>query len=191
MMTYQAVLDFWFGKADSEGFGKPIKAWFIKSDTFDQAIQNQFGRLLEQAILGELDDWQEQPLSCLALVIVLDQFSRNLFRKQPQAFAQDAQALTIAKRAIAQGFDQQMLPVQRLFFYLPFEHSEAIADQIESLRLFNTLANEPGCESFIRYAQKHYDVIEKFGRFPHRNEILGRFNTPAEEEFLKQPGSSF
>ena len=190
-MTYQAVLDFWFGTPDSATYGQPVKAWFIKNPEFDRAIEQQFGQTLQQAIAEKLNHWQDAPLSCLALVIVLDQFSRNLFRRSPQAFAQDAQALAIAKQAIAQGFDQQVLPVQRIFFYLPFEHSEAIADQETSLQLFSTLTNDPGCESFMVYAQKHYDVIAKFGRFPHRNTILGRPNTTAEEEFLKQPGSSF
>ncbi len=189
--TYQDVLDFWFGPPDSEGYGKPVKAWFIKKQAFDQEIRERFGQTLQQACHGELDDWQDRPLSCLALVIVLDQFSRNLFRKQPQSFAQDSQALAIAKRAIAQGFDQQVLPVQRVFFYLPFEHSETIHDQEKCLELFASLEKEPHCESFIDYAQKHYDVIEKFGRFPHRNAILGRTSTAAEEEFLEQPGSSF
>ncbi|MGD1939422.1 MAG: DUF924 family protein [Cyanophyceae cyanobacterium] len=190
-MTYQTVLDFWFGEPGAEVYGKARKEWFIKKPAFDAKIQQTFGDVLEHAIDGKLDHWQNKPQSCLALVIVLDQFSRNLFRQRPASFAQDSKALKIAQGAIARQFDQDLLPVQRVFFYLPFEHSEAIADQKESLRLFTTLKGDPVCGSFVDYAQKHYDVIERFGRFPHRNAILGRENTAAEEEFLKQPGSSF
>ncbi|MGD1850665.1 MAG: DUF924 family protein [Cyanophyceae cyanobacterium] len=190
-MAYQDVLDFWFDESDSEIYGKARKEWFIKDSTFDAEIKQNFGPVLNQASVGKLDHWRDKPLSCLALVVILDQFSRNLFRRQPEAFAQDSKALEIAREAIARQFDQNLLPVQRVFFYLPFEHSEAIADQLESLRLFKTLEGDPECGSFVTYAQKHYEVIEKFGRFPHRNVILGRENTAAEEEFLKQPGSAF
>ena len=191
MMQHKEILDFWFGKPEDSGYGKPRKFWFIKDEELDQIIKSRFTEIHQQAAMGNLDSWREQPLSCLALIIVLDQFSRNMFRGLPQAFATDAQALNYSQYAIAKIFDSQLLPVQRWFIYLPFEHSEDLADQEKSVQLCTTLTDEDDSQSYIDYAYKHFEVIKKFGRFPHRNKILGRENTPEEIEFLKQPGSSF
>lgn len=187
----QEILDFWFGPELSPQFGKPQKSWFIKSESFDQSIRDRFLDSYEAASQGQLDSWQNNPKSCLALLIILDQFSRNLFRHSPQAFQCDPHALKITKKAISQGFDQQLLPVERWFYYLPFEHSESIKDQEKSLELWQTLQGNPDSQSSIEYAFRHAEVIQKFGRFPHRNQILNRKNTPAETEFLKLPGSRF
>ncbi|MDJ0747795.1 MAG: DUF924 family protein [Xenococcaceae cyanobacterium MO_167.B27] len=191
MMQHKEILDFWFGKPEDSNYGKPRKFWFIKDEELDQIIKSRFREIHQQAAMGNLDHWREKPLSCLALIIVLDQFSRNMFRGLPQAFATDAQALNYAQYAIAKSFNSQLLPVQRWFIYLPFEHSEDLAYQEKSVQLFRTLTEDSESQSAINYAYKHFEVIKKFGRFPHRNKILGRENTPEEIEFLKQPGSSF
>ena len=191
MSQFQEVLDFWFGQPEEESYGKPRKEWFIKNTAFDGEVRSRFLELYQQAASGKLDTWRETPLSCLALIIILDQFPRNMFRQTPQAFATDAQALTNAKRAVASQFDRQLLPVQRWFVYIPFEHSENLADQELSVQLFSTLKDDPDSSSTIDYALRHYEVIKRFGRFPHRNPILGRSSTPEELAFLQQPGSSF
>ncbi|AFZ19488.1 hypothetical protein Mic7113_3770 [Allocoleopsis franciscana PCC 7113] len=185
------ILDFWFGQPDEDGYGKSRKIWFIKNPEFDEEVRSRFLPTYQQAAAGELDSWKASPHTCLALILLLDQFPRNLFRGQPQAFATDSLALAYAQHAVANGFDQELLPIQRQFIYLPFEHSENLAHQHQCLELFSTLKDEPECVSGIDYAHRHFQVIERFGRFPHRNQILGRETTPEEGEFLKQPGSSF
>ncbi|MBD2015052.1 DUF924 domain-containing protein [Microcoleus sp. FACHB-53] len=187
----QEILDFWFGQPDAAGYGKSRKIWFIKNPEFDEEVRSRFFPTYQQAAAGELDSWKASPQACLALIILLDQFPRNLFRGQPQAFATDSQALAYAKHAVANDFDKELLPIQRQFIYLPFEHSENLTHQHQCLELFSTLKDEPECVSSVDYAHRHFKVIERFGRFPHRNEILGRESTPEEAEFLKQPGSSF
>ncbi len=191
MSQADEILAFWFGKPDEVDYRKPRKVWFIKNPEFDKEVRSRFLSDYEQAAAGQLDDWKATPQSCLALIILLDQFSRNMFRGQPQAFATDPQALSYAKYAVAQGFDKQLLPLQRWFIYLPFEHSENLADQHQCIELHSTLKDYPECASGIDYAYRHLKIIERFGRFPHRNQILGRETTPEEAEFLKQPGSSF
>ncbi|PPT10269.1 Putative transmembrane protein [Geitlerinema sp. FC II] len=191
MKTWQDVIQFWFGKFESSEYGKPRKQWFVKDRAFDDRVRSQFLDTYSRAASGDLDSWQAEPLSCLALAIALDQFPRNLFRNTPRAFATDNKALHVAETAIDRQFDRQVLPVQRWFFYLPFEHSENLEHQHQSVRLFETLKDDPDSASTLDYADQHRNVIEKFGRFPHRNEILGRESTPAEREFLQQPGSSF
>lgn len=186
MEAIQAVLSFWFGKEL-----KPRKEWFTKNPAFDAEVRSRFLSLHEQAIAGQLDSWRNTPEGSLALILLLDQFSRNLFRGQPQAFASDPQALAVAQHAIAQGFDQQVPLIQRVFFYLPLEHSENLAHQAESVRLFQQFENVPELKDYYDYALRHQVVIAQFGRFPHRNEILNRPSTPEEVEFLQQPGSSF
>ncbi len=138
----------------------------------------------EAAAKGELADWEATPENALALIIVLDQFPRNMFRRDPRAFAADAAARAIADRALARGFDQQVPQDQRLFFYLPFEHSEAMADQERCCALFRTLGNADQ----LRWAELHADIIRRFGRFPHRNAALGRTTTPAEKAYLDNDG---
>jgi uncharacterized protein (DUF924 family) len=144
-----------------------------------------------QAQAGNLDSWKNSPQSCLALILLLDQFPRHMFRGTPQAFATDWQALSAAQYAIAQGYDRELLPVQRWFIYLPFEHSENLDHQNQSVSLFEQLSDDPDSADTIQYAIRHRKVILRFGRFPHRNAILGRVSTAQEEEFLQQPGSSF
>lgn len=185
------ILEFWFGPVSDPEFGQPKPAWFVKRPAFDQKIRDRFLSLHQRAIAGDLDSWQHEPESCLALLIILDQFSRNLFRNSPQAFRADPQALAIAKQAIQQKFDQSLHPIQRWFIYLPLEHSENWRDQQQSLDLWESLRfHDPSARS-IQYAVQHADVIQRFGRFPHRNSILNRPSTEAELTFLQQPGSSF
>lgn len=191
MSQANEILEFWFGTPEDEDYGKPRKKWFIKNPAFDQEARSRFFQDYQKAAAGELDDWKESALSCLALIILLDQFPRNMFRGQPQAFATDSQALTYAKHAVEKGLDQELLPIQRQFIYLPFEHSENIVDQHQCVELFSKLKDYPECVSGVDYAYRHIQVIERFGRFPHRNQILGRETTPEEAEFLQQPGSSF
>ncbi len=191
MARVEEILDFWFGAPQSADYGKERLFWFTKNPEFDEELGDRFLADYEQAARGELDYLQDSPLGCLALVLLLDQFGRNIFRGTPQSFATDAKALSVAKSAVNRKCDCALLPVQRWFIYLPFEHSENLADQERSVELFSTLSNDPASANTIDYALRHKAVIERFGRFPHRNKILGRTNTPAEAEFLTQPGSSF
>ena len=191
MARVEEILDFWFGSPKSVDYGKERSFWFTKNPEFDRELSDRFLLDYEQAARGELDYLQDSPLGCLTLVLLLDQFGRNMFRGTPKSFATDAKALSVAKSAVDQGCDRALLPVQRWFIYLPFEHSENLADQERCVELFATLSNHPESANTIEYALRHKAVIERFGRFPHRNKILGRVNTPAEAEFLKQPGSSF
>ena len=191
MEKFKEILTFWFGEPDHPEYGKPRTVWFMKNPAFDEEIRNRFLSTYELAATNQLDFWQETPKSCLALIITLDQFPRNLFRGQPQAFATDEKALSLAKYAVEQGFDQQLLPIERGFIYLPFEHSENLADQYRCVELFQQLTDDPDLQSMIDYAFRHLAIIQRFGRFPHRNQILNRPSTPEELEFLQQPNSSF
>jgi uncharacterized protein (DUF924 family) len=182
-----AVLDFWFGAPDSSGALKTRPEWFRKDEAFDASIRERFGATIEAALAGGLRDWDETPDGALARVIVLDQFTRNAFRGTPRAFAGDALALQAARAMVARGDDARVAPLRRQFVYLPFEHSEDRAMQAESLRLFEALA----LGDLHEWARRHAVIVERFGRFPHRNAILGRQSTPEEIEFLKQPGSGF
>lgn len=186
------VLAFWFGAPGSAEHGRMRKCWFEKDPAFDAEIRRRFLPLVEAAAAGRLDDWAAQPESLLALIVLLDQFPRNLFRNTPRAFAADARALVLAQQAIAQGFDARLMPVARAFIYLPFEHSEDMAMQDRAVALFSALAKH-GEEfaSYLDYAGRHRDVIRRFGRFPHRNAILGRASTPEEIEYLARPGAGF
>jgi uncharacterized protein (DUF924 family) len=185
------VLEFWFGAPDSSEFGRNRKCWFEKSDEFDALVRDRFLETYEQAAGGTLDAWAERPLAALALVVVLDQFPRNMFRGTPRAFASDPAALAVAKAIVARRFDEALVPVQRVFAYLPFEHAEDVAAQREALALFARLSGDPTTSGTLGWAMRHYAVVERFGRFPHRNAILGRESTPEELAFLARPGSSF
>jgi uncharacterized protein (DUF924 family) len=186
------VLAFWFGHPDEPGRGKPRSEWFRKDSAFDAEIRTRFMANVEAALAGQLDDWAATPQGLLALLILLDQFPRNLFRGEARAFAGDAQALSLAGTALAKGWDKNLTAVEKLFVYLPFEHSEALADQECSLALFAALAaGAPGNDGFLDYARRHHEVIARFGRFPHRNAALGRASTPEEATYLAQPGSGF
>lgn len=191
MADFHEVLDFWFGAAGSTEFGKPRAEWFRKSDAFDQEIRARFLDLRREAAAGKLQAWQAAADSMLALILVLDQFPRNLYRGSGEAFATDDQAQAAARLAVEQGFDRLLAPVQRWFVYLPFEHAEDLALQRRCLELFEGLRTDPDSAGTIDYARRHFEIIERFGRFPHRNAVLGRASTPEEIEFLRQPGSGF
>lgn len=191
MTTPQRVLDFWFMPPDAPDYGRRRMEWFIRTPEFDAAIERDLAGASEAATRGNLDAWRAAPESCLALILLLDQVPRNLFRGSARAFEGDARALELARHALANGFEADLLVVQRWFLWLPFEHAEDLACQETCLRLAETLRDDPQSADFIAYAKAHYDVIERFGRFPHRNAALGRESTPEEVEFLKQPGSSF
>ncbi|WP_047865066.1 DUF924 family protein [Rubrobacter aplysinae] len=184
------VLSFWFGEAE-DGIVRPRGAWFQKDEEFDAEISTRFSADHELAAAGELDDWLGTPYGALALVILLDQFPRNLFRGSPRAFETDARARSTARAALDLGHDARVQPVERWFFYLPFEHSEDLEDQRLSLRLFDSLGDDEQSRTVYGYAVRHEEIIDRFGRFPHRNETLGRESTAEEKEFLEQPGSSF
>jgi uncharacterized protein (DUF924 family) len=181
------VLAFWFG--EGEEYGKRQKRWFEKDAAFDEEIARRFGVLYER--LRSSDEWLDPARPCLARIIVLDQFPRNMFRGNPRAFATDPLALQAARHAVDAGFDRELLPAERLFVYLPFEHSERLEDQERACMLCEPLGAFPETDDVPNYACKHRDIVKRFGRFPHRNAILGRDSTPEELEFLKQPGSSF
>ena len=187
----QAILQFWFGTADLSTNVKRRKAWFVKDPVFDEEIRSRFLGTWESAAEGTFQSWLQNPLECLALVILLDQFPRNLFRGDPRAFATDEAALAAAQHGVLQGFDRALPPVARTFLYLPFEHSEQLHDQRRSIELFESMEVIPEMSETIRYAQRHYEIIARFGRFPHRNAALGRQSTFEEEAFLNTPGSSF
>jgi uncharacterized protein (DUF924 family) len=183
----QEVLDFWFGTE-----GAVRKEWFRKDAEFDEQIARRFGPLIDAAVAGELTEWASEPASALAHIVLLDQFTRNTRRNSSQAFAGDALALATAKAVVTSGQDLTLPPVQRGFVYLPFEHSETLADQDESVRLHTALvADAPDQHSLLDYANRHRVIVARFGRFPHRNMALGRESTPEEVVFLKQPGSGF
>jgi uncharacterized protein (DUF924 family) len=175
-MDAKEVLKFWFER--------DRKAWFEKNPAFDEEIRQRFLPHYELGATGMLGSWKQAPASCLALVVLLDQFPRNMFRGTARAFATDPLALEAARTILDRGWDKAMTPDERVFAYLPFEHSEALQDQKLSLKLFEGNPN-------FEWARKHWEIIRRFGRFPHRNAALGRESTPEEIEFLKQPGSGF
>ena len=187
--TATAVLDYWFGV--SPNLADRRRLWFGKDPTTDAEIRARFEGLHGAALAGELDAWLAAPESALALVVVLDQFPRNMYRDTAMAFAADAKALACARQALARGHDRQLLPVQRLFLYLPFEHSEDLAEQRRSVKLFAALDDATGMADAYDFALRHYCVIARFGRFPHRNASLGRTSTAEELAFLELPGSRF
>lgn len=185
-MTADAVLDFWFD-GDRER-----DEWFRKDAAFDALIRERFGPTIDAALAGRLDAWDASADGTLARIVVLDQFTRNAFRGSPSAFAGDAQALAAARAMVARADDLRLRPVRRQFVYMPFEHAENFDDQREAIRLFAQLGrDEPALAGLLEWAQKHHAIVERFGRFPHRNALLGRASTPEEAEFLTQPGSSF
>jgi uncharacterized protein (DUF924 family) len=188
-MTYEEVLEFWFGPLDARGTSRP--QWFRKDPAFDAEIRERFGELHGRASRRELEAWRASPEPMLALVILLDQFSRNLYRDDARAFAQDEHAHDCAVEALGRGDDLGLLPVERQFLYMPFEHSEDLADQEVAVDLMRSLEAFEATRGLVVWAEKHRAVIERFGRFPHRNAVLGRESTAEELAFLSQPGSSF
>lgn len=183
------VLRFWFG--DDADYGKVHKRWFEKDPVFDALVTKRYQKLHQEMLEGAHREWLDEPRSCLARIIVLDQFPRHIYRGAGAAFSSDALALEAAKHLVDQGLDKGLLPVERMFAYLPFQHSESLADQERAIALYEPLKAFAETASTDRYAVAHRDIIRRFGRFPHRNAALGRSSTPEEVEFLKQPGSSF
>ncbi|MCC5880014.1 MAG: DUF924 domain-containing protein [Idiomarina sp.] len=174
------VLNFWFYELNSAD-------WFNKSDDLDNTIAKRFGELHAAASQCELSHWRQNAEGRLAEVIVLDQFSRNIFRDDPQAFASDPLALALAQEAVAQGLDKSLTVQQRAFLYMPYMHSESLTIHQQAVVLFS----QPGLEESLDFEHKHKVIIERFGRYPHRNAVLGRKSSKAEREFLQQSGSSF
>lgn len=186
-----AVLDFWFGAPGSPAHGTTRPEWFRKDAAFDDEIRRRFDTGIAIALAGGFGEWCLEARGALARVLLLDQFTRNVFRDTPRAFAGDERALATADDAIARGLDRQLDGHGRWFLYLPFEHAESVAAQERSLVLFGELARETGNDAPLEWARKHAEVIFRFGRYPHRNAILGRASTPEEVDFLSQPGSRF
>lgn len=184
------VLAFWFSD-------RARKLWFEKNTAFDDEIRDRFGSLVEGAIAGEYGEWTADADGALALVIALDQFPRNMFRGSPRSFSGDARARQIAETAINNGLDLAQPLDRRAFFYLPYQHSESLDDQNRSIELYTKWAaahpeaDRASAEGDLTYVHRHHEIIRRFGRFPHRNAVLGRASTPEEIEFLAGPNSSF
>ena len=187
----EEVLDFWFGRAGDPGYGESREVWFRRDPEFDARVTDQFAGLYEEAAAGDLDDWREEARSCLALVIVLDQFPRNMFRGEGRTHATDGAALEASRYAVEHALERELPAFQRMFLYMPFMHSEDREDQRRSVELFGLLADEPDGPDVTSYAAGHREIVERFGRFPHRNEVLGRQTTSEEAVFLTTEGSSF
>lgn len=182
MSALQEILDFWFAEGRQDD-------WFKKSDAFDARVKRVLLPHLEAALAGKYESWRREPRGCLALVLLLDQVPRNVYRDTPRAFATDPAARVVTRHALAEGFDQALATTpERMFLYMPLEHSEDLADQQDCVRL---VAQLDGGAEFLSYAERHRDIVARFGHFPHRNAILGRESTEEELEFLKQPNSSF
>lgn len=189
----RAILDFWFLPAGDPGHGSYRPEWFRKNAAFDAEIRERFGAEVEQALTAPLPDAGDAATT-LAQILLRDQFPRNLFRDSARAFAGDEQALVLANALVSRGADKNLPPMQRWFTFLPFEHSESLLDQERSVALFAALRREAQLAAFdgaYDYALRHREVIARFGRFPHRNRLLGRTSTPEEETFLSQPGAAF
>jgi uncharacterized protein (DUF924 family) len=198
----QAVFDFWFQPSAGQPADAARPEWFKKDDAFDREIETRFGAQIEQALEGGLHAWDaEGPQAALARILVLDQFTRNVYRGTPLAFAGDHQALQAALDMVDAEEDLALPPLQRAFVYMPFEHAEDLAMQEQAVALFTRMVNaeggaasaavSKGIAGMLDFAERHREVIRRFGRFPHRNAILGRPSTPDEVEYLKQPGSGF
>lgn len=192
-MQAQDILDFWFGAKGSAAHGTQRPEWFSKDNAFDAQIRERFNGVIERAVNGGLRDWDDEgPQGRLARVIVLDQFTRNAWRDTPGAFQGDVLALGAAQQMVSSGQDQQLSPVERVFAYLPFEHAEDAAMQEKSVALFTALSRaDAGFDLALDYALRHRGVIARFGRFPHRNAILGRSSSAEELAYLSQPGAGF
>ena len=198
-MTREAILDFWFGSdPDDRVVAKEKSAlWWSKNTQIDNEIRQRFESSVIRAAAGELSDWQSNPRGRLALILLTDQFPRNIYRDSAGAFAHDSKALAWSLDGIEQGLDLKLRPIERVFFYLPLEHTESLEHQERAVKYFSQMVANVGPEQkqtfqeYLDFAVRHRDVIARFGRFPHRNKILGRASTPQELAFLDQPGSSF
>ncbi len=188
MNEIDRILDYWFGAPGSDEHGTDREMWFSGGPEIDAEISKRFGALHQRAAAGELDRWRDEARACLALILLLDQFPRNMFRGESQSFTTDGMAVEIARHAVVQGYDRGLDLSSQQFYYLPFEHSEDLADQRRSVELFRAGAAAENKEMHIGYAVRHLEIIERFGRFPHRNAILGRHSTPEELKFLADGG---
>lgn len=199
MSEVDAVRRFWFGdeRADAAVAADRAALWWEKNADVDGRMRQRFQSLVEAVGAGAHRDWADSAGGLLALILLTDQFPRNIFRGTPRSFAFDARALEFARAAIAHGFDRQLRRIERVFCYMPFEHSENLADQDRAVELFGGLRDEaPAADAalfadYLDFAERHRAIVRRFGRFPHRNGILGRDSTAEEIEFLRQPGSSF
>ena len=193
------ILEFWFGRGQTatQVADEKTALWWSKNERIDREITDRFAATSEAAANGELAHWAESPRGLLALIICTDQFPRNMYRDTPRAFSRDPTALRFAKQCADSGTAQQLRSIERVFAYLPFEHSEALTEQQRSIILYQELAESAApaetelFNGYLEFARKHHEIIERFDRFPHRNRILGRPSTDEELAFLKQPGSSF
>lgn len=193
------ILEFWFGELDQLGraSAEQRKRWWTKSEAFDETIKARFSSDRDAITSGEREDWRAFPRGALAYIIVLDQFPRNMFRGTAKMFATDDRARAACREGLGKGFDMKLAFDPRVFFYLPLEHSEDLSDQKRCVELFARLiedapkALEADAKYYLDFAERHCAIVERFGRFPHRNEILGRASTHEEKEFLEEPGSSF
>jgi uncharacterized protein (DUF924 family) len=199
METKNTILEFWFGlKTDDQVVAEEhSKLWWSKHPDTDEQIRQRFETCIAQAAVHALDAWAAAPTGRLALILLTDQFPRNAYRDTPQAFAFDPLALSWSREGIRNDVHRQLRPIERVFLYMPLEHSESLEDQQQSIALFEELADVVSPEhrrtfnGYVRFARRHREIIERFGRFPHRNRILGRASSPAELAFLQEPGSSF
>ncbi|HHQ4709363.1 TPA: DUF924 family protein [Aeromonas veronii] len=200
MQPWQPLLDFWFGDEADDVLRATRQAplWWGKSSETDALLASRFGELAEAAAKGSLAHWADTPSGRLALILLLDQLPRNIHRGTPAAFAQDPLARNLCLKGLSIGADKSLSPLERVFFYLPLEHAESREQQVRSVSLFEALAAEQAgtpaqatFAGFADFARRHQVIIERFGRFPHRNDILGRTSTPEEAAFLQQPGSGF
>jgi len=197
--TIDSVIRYWFGESNlsTDINAEKKRFWWSKNNEVDAEITDRFSELVETVASGELDHWNESESGLLASIICTDQFPRNIYRGQSRSFSYDQIALRFAKQAVAMGFDRKLTLIKRVFIYMPFEHSEEISHQQQAVQLMQSLLDQSAVEEedmfvgFLNFAKRHHDVIAEFGRFPHRNEILGRESTEEEVEFLQQPGSSF
>lgn len=189
-MTAHDVLNFWFQELSPQ-------QWFRGGDTVDTLIRDRFESIIDPVFRGEKDDWADTPEGRLALILILDQFPRNLYRSQPKSFSYDEKALVLTLEGLDLKVDEKLSPHQRAFFYLPLEHCEEMAAQDRSIERYAALVTQlpeserEGVRHYLEYAWNHYVIIKRFGRYPHRNDILGRESTAKEVAFLKEPGSSF
>ena len=198
-MAIEAILEFWFGPNPEDAAVAKEKStlWWSKNPQIDSEIRRRFEISVIRAAADELSDWRSNPRGCLALILLTDQFPRNIYRDSPRAFAQDPKALAWSLDGIAEGLDTKLRPIERVFFYLPLEHSESLDHQDRSVKQFRQLIDAVGADQknvfaeYLDFAARHREIIARFGRFPHRNKILDRESTPDELAFLAEPGSSF
>jgi len=199
MERFDALLNYWFGDERNE-FTVPkevLQKWFASTSEDDLYIKSEFGADLEKAVNGEYEYWRAEPRSCLALAILCDQFPRQIYRKEAGSFTHDLYCQSVVLDALQKGFDQKVRPIERVFYYMPLEHAESLDIQDMCVQKFQSLLHDAPKEnneqymSFYNYSLRHKDMIERFGRFPYRNEILGRDSSPEELAYLKEPGSSF